>query len=122
MFQSLYVFGIEIQIVFRVGGPRDEIVKESQVNYDPIPLRNDNNMMLLRIPIFNETAFEVTTTGVPQKMAEVTFQYRRHSEKHTGINWAIMFWIGCGIIVLLAISHVLTCIKLKSKKDEYQHI
>jgi CHASE1-domain containing sensor protein len=66
-----------------------------------------------------ENAIFLTKTTTTEEYLE----YRRHGKNnHKGINWMIMFWIGFGIIILLAISHILTCVKLKSKKDEYQHI
>uniref|UniRef100_A0AC34QCA3 Carboxylic ester hydrolase n=1 Tax=Panagrolaimus sp. JU765 TaxID=591449 RepID=A0AC34QCA3_9BILA len=72
---------------------------------------------------------------IPQSEEELLFQDKvetiteiphSHSGQRKndglGLNWAIAFWIGAFIIVLLAISHAITCCKLKTKKSEYQSL
>jgi carboxylesterase type B len=120
-------------IIPRIAGPKSIITKESQLPYDPIPIKNKNNEALFLTPVLNGTGIEhigENNTKVENAIfltktttTEEYLEYRRHGKNnHKGINWMIMFWIGFGIIILLAISHILTCVKLKSKKDEYQHI
>uniref|UniRef100_A0A7E4VKL5 Carboxylic ester hydrolase n=1 Tax=Panagrellus redivivus TaxID=6233 RepID=A0A7E4VKL5_PANRE len=54
--------------------------------------------------------------------ADGLYEPPKQDTGHDGINWVITTWIGIGIIVLLAISHAVTCMKLRSKRNDYQYI
>uniref|UniRef100_A0A914YV25 Carboxylesterase type B domain-containing protein n=1 Tax=Panagrolaimus superbus TaxID=310955 RepID=A0A914YV25_9BILA len=45
-------------IIPKIAGPKTPIVNESQLPYDPIPTKNENNLALISQPVINGTGIE----------------------------------------------------------------